>query len=183
MADETALLSAARKGDQKALAEIFDLYAKPIYRYALRLTRDTIEADNIVGDVFSRLLEQLKDNKGPKTNLRSYLYQIAYHIIVDRSRDARQVVSLDIVLDTQDGNPAVDGEVEDRTLMEAILSSINSDLSDDQRQVVILRFLEGLSPEEVARVLEKSVSNVKVIQTRAIAKLRDELNRRFGKER
>ena len=172
MADSAALLKTARKLDQKALAEIFDIYAPVIFRYALRLCQDPIEADNVVGDVFARLLEQLAAGKGPRTNLRSYLYQIAYHVVVDHARD------MEAILDKQDGNLTIAGEIEDKAMLDTIMSSINLDLTMDQRHVIILRFVEDFSPQETADILGKSVDNVKVIQTRAIAKLRQLLSRR-----
>ena len=178
MADSAVLLKAARKLDQMALAEIFDLYAPAIFRYALRLCQDPIEADNVVGDVFARLLEQLAAGKGPRTNLRSYLYQIAYHVVVDHARDMHQVVPLEAILDKQDGNLTIAGEIEDKAMLDTIMSSINLDLTMDQRHVIILRFVEDFSPQETADILGKSVDNVKVIQTRAIAKLRQLLSRR-----
>ncbi len=183
MADETALLKAARKLDQKALAAIFDLYAPAIYRYALRLCQDPVEADNVVGEVFARLLDQLANGKGPHTNLRSYLYQIAYHVIVDNLRDMQQVVPLDMALDHRDGSLSLVGEVEDRALLDEIAFSINLDLTEDQRNVIILRFIEGFDPQETASILGKSVDNVKVIQTRAVAKLRQVLNQRLDEGR
>ena len=89
--DDANLLQAARKFDQDALRIIFDSHSPSIYKYALRLCQDSLDADNIVGDVFARLLEQLADGKGPQTNLRSYLFQITYHMIVDHARDKRHI--------------------------------------------------------------------------------------------
>jgi DNA-directed RNA polymerase specialized sigma24 family protein len=84
-ADRT-LLDAARRMDGDALVEIFDLYAPALYKYVLRVCPDTLMADHIVGDVFAKLLEHLSAGKGPSTNLRSYLYEIAYHLVLDESK-------------------------------------------------------------------------------------------------
>jgi RNA polymerase sigma-70 factor, ECF subfamily len=56
--------------------------------------------------------------------------------------------------------------------MEALISTLNSELSEDQRIVIILRFLEEFSLKETAEIIGKDVNNVKVIQTRGIAKLK-----------
>ncbi len=77
------LLEAARNMNRDALIEIFDLYSSALYNYALRLCNDALIADYIVGDVFAKLLEHLSAGNGPETNLRSYLFQTAYHLIVD----------------------------------------------------------------------------------------------------
>ena len=96
MRDGVALLKAAKNLDEEALTAIFDQFAPAIYKYTLRLCHDQIVADNIVGDVFAQLLEQFAAGKGPRTNLRSYLYQTAYHLVVDRSRDSQHNAPLEI---------------------------------------------------------------------------------------
>jgi DNA-directed RNA polymerase specialized sigma24 family protein len=65
------------------LATIFDHYAPVLYNYALRLCNDTLMAEHIVRDVFAKLLDHLSAGNGPSANLRSYLLQTAYHLIVD----------------------------------------------------------------------------------------------------
>jgi RNA polymerase sigma-70 factor (ECF subfamily) len=175
--DEPALLHGARKLDQVALATIFDKYAPAIYKYCFRLSHDAIESDNIVGDVFAELFEKLTAGQGPLTNLRSYLYQIAYHRLIDHIRYNQQMTKLEIVNNAQDKLAAssVQSEVEDRFLLETLLSALNTDLSEIQQHVIFLRFFEDFSLRETALIIGKSVNNVKVIQNRAIAKLRKSL--------
>jgi len=170
--DETSLLKAARELDQVALAQIFDLYASPIYSYLLRLSHDSELADQIVGDVFSKLLEKLVDGKGPRTNLRSYLYQIAYHLFIDQTRYNQHIAPIEIVEYFSGNSDTVQDEIENRALLDAVLLAINNDLTNDQRHVIILRFLEGMDLKETAKIVGKSVNNVKVLQSRGIEKLR-----------
>jgi RNA polymerase sigma-70 factor (ECF subfamily) len=174
MKDKPSLLKAAKKLDQATLAEIFDTYAPAIYRYSLRLCHDPIEADNIVGDVFAQLLEKFAVGQGPLTNLRSYIYQIAYHLIVDRARHNHRFTTLDAVTNSRakEVTPSIQSEAEDRILMETLLSSLHNELSEIQRHVIIFRFLEGFSLRETAAITGRNVNNVKVIQNRGIAKLR-----------
>lgn len=168
METELSLLDAAKRLDQEALVKIFDLYASPLYKYALRLCGDPLLADHIVGDVFAKLLDQLSSGNGPRSNLRSYLYQAAYHIIVDEVRSSQRQAPLDTLSSLSAGVPGF----EDRIMFEKVLDAIRHDLTDDQRDVVILRFLEEFSLRETAAILGKEVNHVKVIQTRAIAKIR-----------
>lgn len=184
MNDGVNLLKAAQKLDEEALTAIFDTYAPAIYKYALRLCHDPIEADNIVGDVFSQLLEQFANGKGPRTNLRSYLYQTAYHLVVDRSRDNKHTAPLEVAINIQEKERTVSTatQIEERVLMEALVSAMNSELTDDQRHVIILRFLEDFSLKETAQIIGREVNNVKVIQNRGIAKLRKALEHQIGDE-
>lgn len=174
MKEGFALLRAAQNLDEEALTAIFDQFAPAIYKYTLRLCHDAIVADNIVGDVFAQLLEQFQAGKGPRTNLRSYLYQTAYHLVVDRSRDNQHHAPLEVAMGSfEDGQFApTQSQIEERVMMEALISSMNTVLTDDQRHVIILRFLEDFSLKEVAEIIGKEVNNIKVIQNRGIARLR-----------
>jgi len=182
--DGVSLLKAAQKLDEEALTAIFDSFAPAIYKYALRLCHDPIEADNIVGDVFSQLLEQFAGGKGPRTNLRSYLYQTAYHLVVDHSRENKHTAPLEVAINVQERERSVPTatQIEERVLMEALVTAMNSELTDDQRHVIILRFLEDFSLKETAQIIGKEVNNVKVIQNRGITKLRKALEHQLGNE-
>ena len=172
MEDTSALLEAAKRLDRIALEQIFDLYSQALYNYALRLCQDPVQADQIVGDTFSRFLEQLAVGKGPRTNLRSYLYQTAYHLFIDQSRDHQRLAPIEIVDFIASDMHSLQTVIENRAIMDAVMLAINNDLTDDQRHVIILRFLEGLSLKETAKIIGKNVDSVKVLQSRGIAKLR-----------
>jgi RNA polymerase sigma-70 factor (ECF subfamily) len=181
MNDESALLQAARKLDKKALAAIFDLYAPIIYNYVLRLCHDAVESDNIVGDVFAKLLEQFAAGQGPLTNLRTYLFSMAYHSVVDGARHNHRLAPLEVVIDTPNKSrtDSMVIEVEERHMLEAFRSILDNELSDIQRDVIILRFIEDFSLRETAAIVGKKVNHVKVIQNRGIAKLRKLSGTRF----
>ncbi len=176
MEADITLLDAARSMNQDALVKIFDLYSTALYNYALRLCNDPLEADQVVGDVFAKLLEQLSAGHGPSTNLRSYLYETTYHLIIDKSRYSRREAPLEVVdFLRPDGSSALIG-LEDRMLFETVIRAIKNQLTEDQRHVIILRFLEGFSLRETAKIIGKEVCNVKVIQNRGVAKLRKALD-------
>jgi len=172
MGTDGSLLQAAKNMDQNALVDIFDLYSSALYNYALRLCSDPIKADNIVGDVFAKFLEKLSAGKGPDNNLRSYLYQMTYHLIVDDARISRRQAPLELVEFNQGGATTTLVNLENRVLLDTLLVAIKNDLTDDQRHVIVLRFLEGFSLLETAGIIGKEVQNVKVLQNRGIAKLR-----------
>jgi RNA polymerase sigma-70 factor, ECF subfamily len=176
--DEAALLKAARQLDQAALATIFDQYAPALYGYILRLCHDPEQADQIIGDVFSKLLEKLADGKGPHKNLRSYLYQIAYHLFIDQTRYDQHIAPIEIVEYISGETSTVQDEIENRALLDTVLLAINNDLTVDQRHVIVLRFLEGMNLQETAKVVGKSVNNVKVLQNRGVEKIRKVLGLR-----
>ena len=172
MKSDILLLAAAKKMNEEALVAIFDLYHQAIYNYAFRLCNDAVLADQIVGDVFARFIDQLFAGQGPTINLRSYLYEIAYHIFAEQEHFYRRSTAGEVM-----GWPHRDPfsnaiSAQDRRLVKTVLRAITYELTDDQRQVIFLRFLEGFSLKETAAIMGKTVGNVKVIQTRAIAALR-----------
>ncbi|HLO14729.1 MAG TPA: sigma-70 family RNA polymerase sigma factor [Anaerolineales bacterium] len=176
METDITLLNAVRELNQEALVKIFDLYSAALYNYALRVCGDHIMADHIVGDVFVKLLDQLSVGNGPSTNLRSYLYQTAHHLIIDQARSSRHTIPLEAADWLRpDLHSSILG-LENRIMFERILNAIQSDITEDQRHVVILRYLEGFSLRETAAIMGLTVAHVKVIQNRAIAKIRQALN-------
>lgn len=175
METDATLLNAARIMDEDALIKIFDRYASPLYNFAFRLCGDSVTADQIVGDVFAKLLDQLSVGNGPTTNLRSYLYETTYHRLIDETRYSRRRVPLEVADWLQRGTDSAFLRLEDRILFEQIVHAIRNELTDDQRHVIILRFLEEFSLRETATIIGKTVDHVKVIQNRAIAALRKSL--------
>lgn len=172
METDQTLLNAARMMDKDALVKIFDLYSSALYKYALRLCGDPVTADHIVGDVFAKLLDQLSAGNGPQTNLRSYLYESTYHRTIDETRYAHRRISLEVIpwlrQDAYSGFPNLENQI----MFQHVLHAIQNELSDDQRHVIILRFLEEFSIRETATILGKKEDHVRVIQSRAIAVLR-----------
>lgn len=177
METDRELLNAARMMDKDALVRIFDLYSRALYKYASRLCGDPILADQIVGDVFAKLLDQLSSGNGPTDHLRSYLYEMTYHRVIDEARYARNRVPLEVTDWLPQSSDSAFLRLEDPLLFEQIVYVIRNELTHDQRHVIILRFLEEFSLRETAAILGKPVGHIKVIQGRALAKLRGSLER------
>lgn len=175
MRDDLILLQGIRNRDKRAMVEVFDKYATAIYRYAYRLCGSETEADDVVGDVFAQLLNHIKDGNGPRDNLRAYIYQMAYHRIVDKSRREKHLAELNDDIRSESTEwPHTQQEHHD--LHDILLKTIHTHLTSDQQHVILLRFFEGLSVHDTAEVLGKDHNNIKVIQSRGIAKLRQVLD-------
>jgi RNA polymerase sigma-70 factor, ECF subfamily len=175
MMEESAVITAARSLDRDALAAIFEDYAPAIYKYLLRLGVYPLEADQVVGDVFARLLEKLAEGKGPRTNLRSYLFQTAYHLVVDHARDRQRNAPLEVVDTFTEEKQPVQAQTEEKMLLDTLASAMEHELTEDQRNVLVLRFQEEFSLQETADIIGKNVNAVKALQNRGINKLREVL--------
>ena len=102
--------------------------------------------------------------------------ETAHNLIIDQARSSRRTIPLEAADWLRpDLHSSILG-LENRIMFERILDSIQSDVTEDQRHVVILRYLEGFSLRETAAIMGITVAPVKVIQNRAIAKIRQALN-------
>lgn len=175
METDTLLLAGARRMDCEAIEQVFDLYAHALFKYAFRFCESALVADQIVGDVFSKLLEHLAAGRGPTGNLRSYLFEMAYHLLVDETRYSHRRVSIETVETLLPGGAPPSLIIENRLLFETVLGAIKNDLTDYQRHVIVLRFIEGFSLYETGRILGKPARDIKAAQSRAIRNLRKAL--------
>lgn len=166
----------ARKMNGDALIEIFDLYTPALYKYVFRLCNNAVMADQIIGDVFTKLLEGLSAGRVSRANLRLDLYEIAYHHFDGEAHHSHRTAPIEPVGFTYPDGYSTEVSAEDRLLLETIRRAIMNDLTYDQKHVIILRFMEGFSVKETAAIIGKKVGNVKVIQTRAFAALRKALD-------
>ena len=180
MQNESALIKAANSLNQDALEAIFDEFARILYKYLLRLGLGSQEADQTVGDVFVRLLEKLSEGKGPRTNLRAYLFQIAYHLVVDQARDRQRAAPLEIAETVGRASRSVQAQTEDAMLLKSLSTAMKQALTEEQRNIIVLRFQEGFSVKETAEIVGKNENAVKALQNRGINRLREALSHENG---
>jgi RNA polymerase sigma-70 factor (ECF subfamily) len=164
---EQELLTQAGQFDSCALAEIYDLYSPRLYRYAMRLLGDDCAAEDCVSETFSRFLKALQAGKGPRDYLQAYLFRTAHNLVVDHYR--RQPLTEELTDDLQ--NVEDTENVAEHNLSQNRVRAALHKLTEDQQQVVSLKFLEGWENDEIACALHKPVGAVKSLQHRALAQL------------
>lgn len=169
-----SLIEELREPDGSALEEAFDEFAPAIFKYLVRRGLGEVEADEVVGETFGRLLDKLAEGKGPTENLRSYLFQTAHHLMIDEVRIGRRLAPLEIVENY--GGGSVERQCEEKMLWEEALHQVRSILSDKQQGVVMCRFNKGMSIKETAECLGMTANAVRTTQSRALYKLRMRLN-------
>jgi RNA polymerase sigma-70 factor (ECF subfamily) len=171
MTTEQALLQRARQFDESALIEVYDRFSPGLYRYAMRLLGDVDLAEDCVGETFSRFLFALKHGRGPSQYLQAYLYRVAHNWITDHYR-RQPPPPLELKPDLQ-ADPEDDPH---QTLVQHLESqrvrSALAGLTPDQRQVIVLKYLEDWENKAIAEALDKPIGAVKALQHRALAALR-----------
>jgi RNA polymerase sigma-70 factor (ECF subfamily) len=180
--NEQELLSGALSYDLSALAEIYDRYSPGIYRYAMRLLGNEVQAEECVADTFTRFLQALRIGHGPRDHLQAYLYRIAHNWITDFYR--RQPPPPFPLDDDLSADPASLPETlaEEHHLQQEIRLALRA-LTPDQRQVIVLRFLEGWDNNEVAAALKKPVGAIKALQYRGLKLLQTILVKKTREEK
>ena len=176
MQSEATLLMVNGSLSEDALDGIFDEYAPILYKYLLRLGVGSQEADQTVGDVFARLLDKLAEGKGPRTNVRAYLFQIAYHLVVDSARNRQRIAPLDAAETVTEESKPVQAQTEEKMMLETLSVVMARELTEEQKNVIILRYQEDFSLKETAEIIGKNINAVKALQNRAIKKLRQVMN-------
>ena len=167
---EAHLLARARSFDTETLGAIYDQFSPGIYRYARRLLGNDSLAEDCVGETFSRFLQALRGGGGPQDHLQAYLYRVAHNWITDHYR-RQPPPPLELDENHPTGSMGVEAQA-GHALEQARIRAALVRLTDEQRQVVTLRFLEGWEPAEVARAVQKPVGAIKSLQHRALAALR-----------
>lgn len=170
---EKVLLEGAASFDERALGELYDRYEARIYSYIYRRTGNESLAEDLTAQVFLKMLEAIRSDKGWHSSFSGWLYRIAHNAVIDyyRQRDRQQQVSLEDTLTTtaSDHNPVVMAEA---SLDAQRLRTAIGRLTEEQSEVITLRFLEGYSISEVAEMLDKTEGSIKALQYRAVTTLR-----------
>jgi RNA polymerase sigma-70 factor (ECF subfamily) len=169
------IVDGARAGDSVALSELYTLYFPRVYRYILARTGNSYDAEDLAEEVFMRVLEAIERFQWREAPFSAWLFRIAHNALISQRRKetARgRSAPLTDVLPMDTAGP--DELVENRMVLNEILAAAKT-LPEAQRQVIALRFSAGLSVAETAKAMGKGEGNVKVIQHKAIAKLREML--------
>ena len=168
--DEASLIERAKRYDQRAISALYERHAQSIYRYIYYRVGDVNVAEDLTADVFLKALEGLEGFTYRGIPFSAWLHRIAHARVMDyfRQQARRELLPLDErLLATGKGPQAT---IEARLDHEELQSAI-AQLTTDQQQVIILKFVEGLSNAEVARILGKSEGAVKSLQHRALNSL------------
>lgn len=169
--DEYQVVEAAKKGDQGALAALYEAYFPRVYRYlASRLDR-TEDVEDVTEEVFFRVVDKIGSFSWRGLPFGAWIFRIARNELVSHVRRQR----------TRSGTVELNESIEDHSADHVsqiehawtmtIVRQATAKLPEAQRQVISLRFGAGLSVAETAQALNKSENNVKVLQHKAIAKL------------
>jgi len=172
--DEDRLLARARRGDRRAIGEIYERYFDAIYQFIRWRVDDPAVAEDLTSEVFIKLLSALQSSAAPADSLRGWLFRVARNSLYNHYQRPVPTTSLDEALPL-----AADADTEAQfiraTEVERVQHALRN-LAGDQQEVLILRFGQMLNLEATADSMGKSVSAIKSLQFRAINSLRRALH-------
>jgi RNA polymerase sigma-70 factor (ECF subfamily) len=160
----------ARDGDEHAVRYLYLAYRDHVYGYVCSIVRDEHEAEDVTQQLFARLPAALARYEPRTVPFSGWILRVAHNAAIDHIRLQRP-------LPCDEVRPVTDRDLDDSHERFQDLDAALSTLPDDQRLVIVLRFVVGLSPSEVAARMGRSPDAVHALQHRARRALRRELTR------
>jgi RNA polymerase sigma-70 factor, ECF subfamily len=171
-ADERLLVEAAQH-DPARFADLYELHFERVYAYAVKRVANRTEAEDVTAEVFHQALANLKRFEWRGIPFAAWLFRIAANLIADRWQRSGREVTDDSLIDSAASESGKTGPAEiEEVERRATLFRLVNTLPEEQRRVVVLRFVEDKSIKEVAREVCKTEGAVKQLQFRALTNLR-----------
>ena len=167
-----SLVAKSAAGDFEAFGELYAMYLDRIYRYVFYQVKDKMAAEDLTEEIFMKAWKAIGSYKGKERTFLSWLYRIAHNHVIDSFRTRRQNSSLDMETATGSSDPMREAE---RNLEEQEILRLVSCLPPKQKEVIILKFIEGLDNRDIQEITGKSQGAIRAIQMRALATLRQRL--------
>jgi RNA polymerase sigma-70 factor (ECF subfamily) len=170
--DDAGLAVRASKGESAAFGLLYDKHVAAVYRYVYYRVRDDAEAEDLTSDVFMRALKAMPRYE-PRQAFLAWLYRIARNAVIDRARRGNRQISFEDALDHPGADQIVEPDAEVLAHSDSVtLRGALAKLTPLQQEVIVLRYLEGYSTQEIARIVGKREGTIRGIQFRAIGALR-----------
>lgn len=164
-------LKNCQNGDTESFARLYDEFAEKLYRFVFFRVGHKEVAEDILADTFIKAWQKISQVNSPEA-LSGWLYQIARNNVIDYYRVKKELVPLEDVAEfLEDAVNPVD--TASLSLDEANLLKLMKGLTAEQHAVIKYKFFEDLSNEEIAQILNKTEGSIRVIQHRAIARLKE----------
>jgi RNA polymerase sigma-70 factor (ECF subfamily) len=168
---DPALAARAARGDAGAFGDLYERYLDEIFRFIFYRILDQEEAEDLTERVFLKAWEALPKVRRPVSNVRAWLYRVARNQVIDRHRTRKPTVRLEEVATLHDGAAAPEAAAQARE-EGAELAALVATLEPRYQQVIVCRFVNGMSHAETAQVLGLKENHVRVLQHRALQEMR-----------
>jgi len=171
--DERGLLERASRADPEAIGALYDRYVVRIYNYIYHRVGQADLAEDLTSQVFARMLEAIREGRAWRTSFSGWIYRIAHNLVIDHYRRRGRAAFVEL----EEASPLISDEADPLRKVEARLESEHlraalGKLTEEQAEVIALRFLDEFSIAEVAAMMNKTEGAIKALQYRAVLALR-----------
>jgi RNA polymerase sigma-70 factor, ECF subfamily len=170
------LVELAGNGNISAYGCLYDRYINQIYRYVYFRLTSQMESEDLTEMVFLKTFEVIRQDRTKIDNFKAWIYRTAHNLIIDHYRLRKNLVPLEEAVRLHDPKPSPEMEIlngEEHIALQRVIAK----LEGVSQQVITCRFINGLSYEETAQIMRMKPGNVRVIQFRALQKLRELLKK------
>lgn len=168
--EEEILLLKIRHGDQEAFAVIYDTYVDQLFRFVSYRVPNEESAQDIVSELFLKMWQQFTGEQAPQVqHLQAYLYRSVRNLVSDHYRSSQETLPLDEAIDVPEH------AAQDKPLVNVSLGEIERGLrklKPEWQEVIVLAYVEGFKPKEIAEIIDKSPAATRVILHRALQELK-----------
>jgi len=168
------LIASSIAGDEQAFGTLYDKYVEDIYRFVVMRVRNTHQAQDVTAEVFLKAWQYVSSQKKYIKDFRALLYRIARNVVIDHYRSSQKEMTafdedgLEAVVDTSSD---IVENIQHKDDMRLVFQTLDQ-LSDDHKELIILRYAQDLSIKEIAGVQGKTNGAVRVALHRAIKQLK-----------
>jgi RNA polymerase sigma-70 factor (ECF subfamily) len=158
--------------DPHAFGELYDRFVERVYRYLYFRTGRHPEAEDLTEQVFLKAWEAIGRYRWQGRPFLAWLYRLAHNAHIDHVRSQKPTTSLNNdAAPIELASPTAGVELA-RALDADVLGRAVSELTADQQQVIVMKFIEGLDNEQIARIMDKREGAIRALQMRALLSLR-----------
>lgn len=172
--DPKKLIDLAKNGDSEAFSALYKLYFVPVFRYIFLRTKSKQDTEDLTQTVFLKVYSSISRFQEQGKSPLAYLFTVARNTVIDHWKKKREVILDDPMRaegfsDNTNENPyqTIEKDEAARSIQGAIVR-----LSEEQKEVIVLKFMNELSNQEIASILGKSEESVRQLQCRALKAMR-----------
>jgi len=163
------LVDKAAGGDFEAFGNLYGIYLDRIYRYVRYQVKDSMTAEDITEEVFVKAWKAIRSCRGKGKTFSAWIYRIAHNHLINTLRTTKKCVSIETedLTEFREPESAIDNILDGQELSELL-----THLPQKQKQVIILKFIEGMNNREIGKIMNKSEGAIRLLQMRALTTLR-----------
>lgn len=173
---QTELVWLAKTGDAEAFGHLYEMYLDRIYRYIYFRVTDEQTTEDLISQVFTKAWEKLDRYQPSGRPFIAWLYTIAHNTVIDHYRTRRETVALENTVSLASDAPSPHEQVELHFEADNLRAALQT-LTQEQQQVVVLKFIAGMTTDEIAGQLCKSPGAVRALQMRALQALAKQMEK------